>query len=473
MPTLTDLERQVGELNEQVGGLLSRLNDAPSSIQITPEVRKAGVGDGIGGTRTAMDEMIARRIRASEQLDEMRDSFRLKSDRALHAMFAKQAAKRDGGVPLYDWLAAGGQSLSARFAGPGGIGSVLDPDVSKALDTSTATALIRQDLEPILYELYVRQFPLFDAIRREPANGLVHAYNQQTSFGDADWIGELDTVTDDRGTYVRQTTNVGILATRRGVSLKSQFAVLQGGAGFNPERLELTSGLRAMSSRFQKTLLYGNWTDNTGTINNEVGPYDDDSFDGNRKLLNTARARNVDPATNPDTTGNLRRAVDSAVLEISESGGGGAAGSDNLVLFGSPYELVTADEQMDDKTRIILNSGQTDVTQGVRVPRFYTLEGTLPFYKVPGGQQTGYTYSASPAPSTGANGVNSGATVRDIDILDLDTLSIPYLGADGPTVIEIPIGVSGQLTHLFIIFFMGGYAMHVPTWNNKIRVKVA
>ena len=71
------------------------------------------------------------------------------------------------------------------------------------------------------------------------------------------------------------------------------------------------------------------------------------------------------------------------------------------------------------------------------------------------------------------NGVASGSLVRDLYILDESTVTLPYLGSPGPTVLEIPVGISGQLTHLFIIFFMGGLAIKAPTWQNKIRVKVA
>jgi hypothetical protein len=58
-------------------------------------------------------------------------------------------------------------------------------------------------------------------------------------------------------------------------------------------------------------------------------------------------------------------------------------------------------------------------------------------------------------------------------MLDFGSLSLPYLGTEGPTVLDIPIGISGQLTHLFVIFLMNGLALKVPGWNNKIRVKLA
>jgi hypothetical protein len=102
-----------------------------------------------------------------------------------------------------------------------------NPQIAKALDSSAGTALIRQDLEPILYSLFVKKFPFFERIRKEPANGLVHAFNQQTAYGDAVFQTETGTVTDDNSTYARQTTNVAVLATRRGITLKKQCALGQ------------------------------------------------------------------------------------------------------------------------------------------------------------------------------------------------------------------------------------------------------
>lgn len=448
---MVELLKKVNETHEQIGTLLAGLNDTPNSAAV-PDTAK-GVGDGLG------NDSVGRAVRShlmyQDEWDAIREPLKTKNEREIVALFQKQALRTDTGVPLPVWLAAGGRPLMEKIPE---ISNELDADVNvhfqKALDSGTASALIRQDLEPMLYELFVRRFPLFDRVDRIPSNGLVHAYNQMTSYGDADWIGELDTVTDDRGTYVRQITNVGILATRRGVSLKSQFATLQGGAGFNPERLELRAGMTAMASRYQKTILMGNWSDNTGTLNNELGPYDDDSFDGLRKILNTGSAINVDPATNPDTTGSIRRAVDNAVLPITEAGGS------PTIILGAPTELVTFDEQQDDKIRIVRTDGG-NVTVGVRANSVETLNGPLSFFNVPGGQISSYVSSAY-----------SGNTVRDLYVLDESAMAIPYLGSPSPTVLEIPIGVSGQLTHLFIIFFMGGLAVQAPTWSNKIRVKV-
>ena len=62
--------------------------------------------------------------------------------------------------------------------------------------------------------------------------------------------------------------------------------------------------------------------------------------------------------------------------------------------------------------------------------------------------------------------------MRDLYLLNEQTITLPYLGTEGPTVLDIPIGISGQLTHLYIIFLMNGLAIKAPAWSNKVRIKV-
>lgn len=425
-----------------IGSMLASLNDQPGTL-VAPQVAQ-GVSD--QGTPAQGQRRVV--LSLSDQF-ELRKQLKSKSSAELVAMFGEQARQKNTGIPLEAWLAAGGTARQESF---GGISRELDPMVAKALDSSSASALIRQDLEPILYELYIREFPAFDRFIKEPANGLTHTYQQITSFGDAQFMGELGTVTDDRSTYVRQTTNVAILATRRGVSLKSQFATVQSGSGFNPEQLELQGGLLAMANRMQKQIFSGHSTDSGGTALNELGLYDANAFTGLRSILNTARAVNVDPATNPTTTGNMRRAINSAVTQAMQQ-----AGRPNI-LWANPLDKETFDEQQDANVMYI--NSLVDVAPGVVTNAVNTSMGRTPLAVVPGDAIASYTSSEY-----------SGNTVRDIYVLDERTISLPYLGSEGPTVLDIPIGISGQLTHLYIIFGMWGLAVKAPTFNNKVRVK--
>ena len=453
-PELEALLKGVLETQEQIGQTLLKMNEAPNVA--TPITK--GIED--QGTPAPADHR--RYITPMERL-ELSETLRTKSDAHLGQLFTTQAREKNQGIPLDLWLNTAGFATQNAFDG---LSRELQPDVMKALDTAGATALIRQDLEPVLYEVFVRQFPAYDRMAKEPANGLLHAWNQITSYGDAKFMAELGTVTDDTSVYARRNTNVAILATRRGISLKSQFAVMAGGMNYNPEALELQGGLRSMAFRMQKTIFEGQSADSGGTASNELGLYDADAFTGLRSILNTANAYNFDPATYTGTiataaTGSFRNAIDAALLPIVEAGG-----IKPSILWGTPYEKTTFNQQQDPSIRLV-GPNYVNIGVGATAETFNTIAGELPFGVVPGGAINFYTYTGSTI-----NGVASGSKVRDLYILDESTITLPYLGSPGPTVLEIPVGISGQLTHLYIIFLMNGLACKVLPWNNKVRVKV-
>jgi hypothetical protein len=437
-PELEALLRSVSETHEQVGQTLLKMNEAPNVA--TPAV---GIAD--QGTPAPQ----SRKYITHDERFALMGALRTSSDAQLSQFLGKQAAVRDSGIPLDVWL------NTAGFAAQNAFGAALTPDIQRALDTAGATALIRQDLEPVLYEVFIRMFPAYDRFPKEPANGLVHAWNQITDYGGAAFMAELGTVTDATNTYARETTNIAILATRRGVSLKSQFAVMAGGMAYNPEALELEGGLRAISHVMQQTIFGGQAVVTSGTANDEYGLYDANAFTGLRHILNTASAVNLDPATNPTTTGSFRQAVDDALLPIIQTGGMPS------IIWGHPSEKITFDEQQDPNVRLI-QPNYVNIGVGVTAQQFNTLAGPIPFAVVPGDSIDDYTASTY-----------SGNTVRDLYMLDERSITLPYLGSPGPTVLEIPVGIAGQLTHLYIVFLMNGLAVKVLSWNNKIRVKVA
>lgn len=441
-----------GVATDPVAQLVQNQQQLAQTAQATgiSPAQTAGVGEGTS-YQTQLSIMQQAQLAYEEQRLQVRRELRKRDTSELMHMFGVQARQKHAGVPLELWMAQGGQ---ARADGFGGISSQVEPDIARAIDTSTASALIRQDLEPIMYELFVREFPGFERFRREPANGLTHTWNQVTSYGDAQFMGELGTVTDDRSNYVRQTTNVAIIATRRGVSLKSQFAVIAGGAGFNPEQLELQGGLRAIAHRVQYQIFSGHSTDNTGTANNELGLYDPNAFTGLRSTLNTARAKNVDPIDS--TPEDIRRAINQAAVEVMQQGGRVS------MMWGSPLDKEVFDAQQDANVRY--TNELVNVAVGVTTNAVNTVFGALPYGVLVGDAIGAYVPASLPGGWTNA---------RDLYLLDESTISMPYLGSEGPTILDIPIGISGQLTHLFIIFGMWGLAVKAPTFNNKVRIRAS
>lgn len=372
---------------------------------------------------------------------ELRRKLRKLSTQELGGLFSHQARKEGQGIPVDVWMRSGGGRA---------IEGLLDsqPQIRKALDSTAGTALIRQDLEPMLYELYIREFPAWDRFAKEPANGLVHAYNRETGFGDAQFMTELGTVTDDTAAYERATTPISIIATRRGVTLKAQYGTLAGGAGFNPEQLELQAGLRAIAHKMQKTIFQGNSTVSSGTAADENGLYDANAFDGLRKILNLSAAVDVDPTG--ATPENIRAAINEAMITTTQ-----AAGRPSIIYI-DPEASGQFDTQQDDLVRYI---ERDNLSVGVTVQSVSTTMGRLPLFVVPGDSIGEYTRSAQ--------------TVSDAYLVDESAISLPYLGSDGPTVLDIPIGVSGQLTRLFIIFGMWGLAVKSVQFHNKVRIRRA
>ncbi len=426
------------ELLKQVQAALSDLGSALENQNDTPNTAKAAPVAPLGGATPVPH---TRSIIEPSDRFALREELRRKSTPELHAMFGMQARKQGTGIPFEVWASAGGNPTMSAIS--------QDPILAKALDTAGATALIRQDLEPILYELYIREFPAWERFQKEPANGLVHAYNRITSFGDAQFMTELGTVTDDTTVYERKTAPISVIATRRGISLRSQFAVQAGGMGYNPEQLELQGGLRAIAYKMQKTIFQGQATESSGTAADEYGLYDANAFDGLRSILNTGDAVNVDPTAG--TPEDMRQKINDAAVKAMQN-----AGRVN-VIYCDPIVKATFDEQQDKNVRYM--NSYVDVAVGVQTNAVNTVFGPLPLAVIPGDSIGSYVRSAT--------------TYRDMYLLDESVISMPYLGSDGPTVLDIPIGISGQLTHLYIIFGMWGMAVKAVQFNNKVRVKQA
>jgi len=329
--------------------------------------------------------------------------------------------------------------------------AVANPQIAKLLDASGGAALIRQDLEPMLYALFVKRFPLFERLRKEPANGLVHAYNQQTSFGDAVFQTELGTVTDDVNVYARQTTNVAVLATRRGISLKSQFAIQQGGAAGNHGlATELSGGVTAIAKKLQKQILQGNAaaTSSGAGASTELGAWDANGFDGLRKLLGSAA--NAGNVITSKSSSSYTAAINDTVAGILNNGGNPSA----IVLSPTDYAAYT-----NELLSLVRYPGAGNVDAGLGLGSVATPAGSLPLLAIPGDGIGSYTLSS--------------VNYRDMYVIDEDVWSMPYLGNDAITTLEIPVGVAGALTRLYIQFCMYGLANKGPQFNGKVRVTIA
>lgn len=460
----TELLALVKGSNETLEQIQKQLGVLADPASLTTTVPALDAVAGVTDQATPPQSFMQRQILARQTKMALQGELRSKSTAQLHMLFGMQLSKGGQGIPFDAWAASGGMQAAIYDAfhqqqGGGLIDAGMVPDVLRAIDTGGAAALIRQDLEPFLYELYVREFTAYDRFVKEPANGLTHTFNQITAFGGAEFMAELGTVSDSQNTYERKTTNVAIVATRRGLSLKSQFAIAAGGMAYNGMDLELQGGLRAISKRMQDQIFSGQSTNSGGSASTEEGEYQPNGFDGLRKILNTARAINVDPLAG--TPEDIKQALDLVVAEITQAGGPNPS-----ILWSNPLTKITFDQQQDALTRLVVPN-HVDIAVGARAQSINVLTGEVPFGLVKGNSISNYTTSNADGSFSG------GENVRDIYALDESTISLPYLGSEGPTVLDIPIGISGQLTHLFIIFGMWGLAVKALPFSNKLRVKSA
>jgi len=416
-------------------------SDAKSALallkEVTPMIEKWASATPPEPTTVASPAVNASRVNAYEEMVELRSELVKHNDAQLSRMIGLQLIKgaREGqGVPLSRWL-AGDRAAYQIMQG--------NDIVSKALDTGSGSALIRQDLEPLLYAAFVRRFPLWDRLRKESSNGLVHSYNRQDAAPDATFISELGTVGSGTGTYTRATANIAIAAIKVGTSLKMQFVPSAGGV--NPETAEIESGLTGLRRVLQRTVFSGNATVPGKVATDPEGAFNVNAFDGLRGSIPTANKSLHDPAN--------FTLLES--LNLADS---------VLSVFGGQSSILVMDAR--DKTRWL-----NELQAGVRyilpslplLPGLPNIQGIslgnsgdVPVMTVPGDEIGHYT--------------SGGDDVRDAYFLDESTISIPFLGSEMPTILDIPTGVDGTLSHVFILFQMAGLAMKIPNYLAALRI---
>jgi len=331
--------------------------------------------------------------------------------------------------------------------------------VQKALDTSGGAALIRQDLSPFITSMFVSVFPAWQRIEKVPANGLLHAWDQLTSYGDgtsSSFISELGTVVDKTGTYVRATTPIAQYGQRRGVSFRQQFAVQAGGMAWDSARIEIQNGLTQLAHDLQKTIFQGNATNSGGVSTDENGAYDANAFTGLRYLLNSS----VTTATTSvnfapyltSSPANFVTAFNEGITNIANN-----VGVSPTVVYARMNEVGQLSNQQISIQRTV---DRTEFIPGVMVPAVMTAGGEMPILGVPGDAIGTYTSTA-----------DSSRTVADMYMVNEQFLQIPYLGDANPMVIEIPPGVSGQLTRLWIVAGLWGLALISNLHSVKLRAE--
>jgi hypothetical protein len=326
------------------------------------------------------------------------------------------------------------------------------------LDTTggtTGNVLIRQDLEPTLYALFVKSFPAFDRLAKGPANGLVHAFNQITSPDSSSLgstiISELGTVGYVSSSFNRQTAPIAVFATGRGVSIKEVAAVQAGGAPYDPQRTEMANGMTKLAMDAQWAIMQGNASTSGGAgASTELGAYNANAFDGFRSQLGNVGSYTGNNAVVTDIGNlNMLESLQSASAKMADKGG-----NPTLVFMGMNAKQALDSEQQNNKR---YQEDRVDIIPGVRANQVAWANGNLTLVPVPGTSIGTYTRSSD------------SATVEDMYILDEQMITLRWLYSESFTVLQIPTGVDGQLSNRHIIFGMFGLEVAAPLFCGKTR----
>ena len=374
-----------------------------------------------------------------------------------------QKGARSEGTPIGEWISKSNQQNAIetnleRALSKGGFGE-MGSAISKALDSGGGSGgpLIRTDIEPLLREAYLRQFPALDVIGTEPANGLVHSYNVKTATGDAVTVAELGDVTSANAdsTFVRKAnSNIAVIVSRRGISLKLQYASQQSGMNFGlsgPNNTEIISGLQAISRKNQSLLLQGNYSTASKTLDDEEGLTDANGYDGLRTLLKGAGT-----AINKASNEKLYDKIDQAVGQIMNAGGD-VSSIIGMMSVGAKRLLNTELQQY----MLRLNNDGSPTNLNIAGTGLMTVADTVSrMLAIPASAQNQgvgyYTYSA--------------AATEDVFVADPNGMSLAYLGSPNPVILELPVGFNNTLSNVYIIFLMNGLVLFIDGFHRKVRL---
>jgi hypothetical protein len=330
--------------------------------------------------------------------------------------------------------------------------------VSKALDVSSGSALIRTDVEQLLHEIYLRTFPLDEFISKEPANGLVHTYDTRTDIGTATVINDLGDMSGSfsNSTYNR-TNNAHIMTvvSPRGIGLKLQYAVSQSGMNFDltsRTNLELVAAAQVIARTVQAYALQYAYTDAAGTKDNESGTYDALGMDGLRYLL-----RGAGSSLTKGATQKYIDVIDQGVAEMINTG----AQEENLSILCSLGARRAVNAELTSFYRLPDGRPAGGVDNNLSGNGIATVaDWVTKFLNVPANtQQTGLGYYTL-----------GGVQVEDMYIVDPDQLAMAYLGSPTITTLELPVGFNNFLSQVYYPFYMPGLVCYAPTFLRKIRI---
>lgn len=368
------------------------------------------------------------------------------------------------GEYVNNWNPEQSKSIAQGFSKglrAGAFGGRQETDVlAKSLDTTGGSGgpLIRTDVDPMLREAYLRKFPLGDAVRRIPANGLVHTYDQRTAPGTAAFLTELGSLsaTASDSTYIRSAnSNIGVIGAQRQVSLKLQYAVAQSGMSFDltgAGNLEVIGALTAIALVNQAAIAQGNFTDGGKTLDDEEGLTNTAAYDGLRTILKSAGT-----SVTKSVGESYMDAINRAVIGVLNAGGD----VNSLTVLMSLGARFAIDQELINFYRIMNSTPAGGIATNLGSNGIMTVADTLTrFMPIPAATQgSGMGYYTL-----------AGTVTEDLDVIDASNIALAYLGSPTPSVLELPVGYNNALSNVYIPFLMNGLCVFTTSFHRKVRI---
>lgn len=395
-----------------------------------------------------------------------------------------------GGEFAFSDIAGWNERLADPSAYPLGgmqVGKSIDRIHTKDILDSTATSgglLIPQGIVPTLWVWLVTRFQAWQQIPRVPANGVNHSWRNLIALGDSTdgYIDEYGCPPANRSVITSGSTNIAIMAFKRGISLKFELLAQQIGFRFDgnlPLERELQNAMISRARILEKTFYQGTTASgHNGT--DEYGQSFINGFNGLRALLsNTTLANGLNNGFYPAgfspvlaeqaTTGAtpITDALNLAVAQVYNNGG-----MPNAIHITASTALKIAKENSPN-VRYTMDEVRNGLTVGATLNGLAsTVAGFIPFTVVPD-QSIGSYPVNSIAGTGGATLMTAGQTVVDAYVLSTNDLAFPYIGSPDPMPIEVPIGTftpeGACLVRDLIIYLMIGFACYVPVHQAKVR----
>jgi hypothetical protein len=330
------------------------------------------------------------------------------------------------------------------------------PSILDSTSGTTGNVLLRQDLEPILTAIFIKEFPAFDAMTKKPSNGLVHVENQITTPANGMSLGgtaisETGTVTYDSAAYNRVSFPIAVFAVGRGVSFKEIAAVRAGGSPYDVHNVEMGMGMIQLAQDVQYFLMQGNASNSGGAgLSTEEGAYNTLGFDGFRGVIGSQGTFSGNNAIQIDIGSlNIYESIQNAAAKARNNGG-----HPDTLFCSLNFKQALDTEQQGNKR---YNDSAAEISPGVNVNTVVYADGVVRIIAIPGTTMGTYTRASD------------SATVEDAYLLDFSTVYMPWLYSEGWTVLQIPSGVDGVLSERWIVFGMYGLTLIAPAFYAKIR----